>query len=202
MSALRQAVESSIDLDLLARQTQVPLHVSATHVMSGSARLFTGPAVTLDALMASACLPELFAAVEIDGEEYWDGGFAANPALEPLLADAIGATDMLIVQLTPFTVEDVGGSVGEVMRRVSDISFNACLRRDLRALSEIQDIARAESSRDARMRAIAGQSAPALTAARTRRAVGDQQGRYPLVGASGPARKGPCAGGALAGRAS
>lgn len=155
MSALRQAVESSIDLDLLARQTQVPLHVSATHVMSGSARLFTGPAVTLDALMASACLPELFAAVEIDGEEYWDGGFAANPALEPLLADAIGATDMLIVQLTPFTVEDVGGSVGEVMRRVSDISFNACLRRDLRALSEIQDIARAETSRDARMRAIA-----------------------------------------------
>jgi NTE family protein len=62
---------------------------------------------------------------------------------------------MMIVQITPFTVEDVGGSVGEVMRRVSDISFNACLRRDLRALSEIQDVARAETSRDPRMQAIA-----------------------------------------------
>ncbi|WP_322963424.1 patatin-like phospholipase family protein [Sphingomonas fuzhouensis] len=155
MSALRRAVEGSVDLDLLTRQTRVPLFVAATHIASGSARLFTGEAVTLDALMASACLPELFAAVEIDGEQYWDGGFTANPALEPLLSEAIGATDMIVVQITPFTVENVGGSVGDVMRRVSDISFNACLRRDLRALSEVQDIARAERSRDVRMRAIA-----------------------------------------------
>ena len=155
MSGLRRAVETSIDLDLLARQTILPFYVAATHIASGSARLFTGEAVTLDALMASACLPELFAAVEIDGEQFWDGGFTANPALEPLLSNAIGATDMIIVQITPFTVEDVGDSVGEVMRRVSDISFNACLRRDLRALSEIQDIARAAPSRDPRMQAIA-----------------------------------------------
>ncbi len=155
MRALRQAVAESIDLDLLARQTQLPFYVAATHIASGSARLFTGKDVTLDALMASACLPDLFAAVEIEGEQYWDGGFTANPALEPLLTEAIGATDMMIVQITPFTVEDVGGSVGEVMRRVSDISFNACLRRDLRALSEIQDVARAETSRDPRMQAIA-----------------------------------------------
>jgi NTE family protein len=155
MSALRRAVEESIDLDLLARQAQLPFYVAATHIASGSARLFTGQNVTLDALMASACLPELFAAVEIEGEEYWDGGFTANPALEPMLSEAIGATDLVIVQITPFTVEDVGGSVGDVMRRVSDISFNACLRRDLRALSEIQDVARAEPSRDPRMQAIA-----------------------------------------------
>ncbi len=56
--------------------------------------------MTLDALMASACLPELFAAVEIEGEQYWDGGFTANPALEPLLTEAIGATDMMVVLLT------------------------------------------------------------------------------------------------------
>jgi NTE family protein len=155
MSALRRAVEDSLDLDLLARQTTLPLFVAATHIASGSARLFTGGEVTLDALMASACLPELFAAVEIEGEQYWDGGFTANPALEPLLSETIGATDMLIVQITPFTVEDVGGSVGEVMRRVSDISFNACLRRDLRALSEVQDVARAETSGDSRMQAVA-----------------------------------------------
>ncbi|MGE7204668.1 patatin-like phospholipase family protein [Sphingomonas sp. NPDC019816] len=155
MRALRQAVSQSVDLDLLARQTVVPLHVAATQITTGSARIFTGEAVTLDALMASACLPELFAAVEIDDEPYWDGGFTANPALEPLLSDAIGATDMIIVQITPFTVDDVGGSIGDVTRRVSDISFNACLRRDLRALSEIQDIARAEASRDPRMQAIA-----------------------------------------------
>ncbi|MET4896662.1 patatin-like phospholipase family protein [Sphingomonadaceae bacterium jetA1] len=155
MRALRRAVQDSIDLDLLRHQTRVPLHVAATHIATGSPHLFTGEAVTLDALMASACLPDLFSAVEIGGEYYWDGGFTANPALEPLLTDAVGATDMIIVQITPFTVDDLGSGVSDVMRRVSDISFNACLRRDLRALSEIQDIARAEHSSDPRMQAIA-----------------------------------------------
>ena len=71
--ALRQAVAESIDLDFLARQTRLPFYVAATHIASGSARLFTGQNVTLDALMASACLPELFAAVEIEGEEILEG---------------------------------------------------------------------------------------------------------------------------------
>lgn len=155
MRALRRVVEATVDLDLLARQTALPLHVSATRVASGSARLFTGAAVTLDALMASACLPELFAPVTIDGEAYWDGGFTANPALEPLLLGDAQPSDLIIVQVTPFEAVDDLTSLSDVTRRISDISFNACLVRDLRTLTELQDVARRESSSDPRMQAIA-----------------------------------------------
>ena len=109
---------------------------------NGAARLFTGEAITLDALMASACLPDLFAAVEIEGEDYWDGGFSANPALEPLIFGDADATDVLIVQITPFMDDDVSASLTGVMARMSDIGFNACLLRDLKALTEVQAIAR------------------------------------------------------------
>ena len=102
MRPLRAVVEASLDLERVAGQDRVPFFVSATDVLTGAARVFTGPEVSLDALMASACLPELFSAVEIDGRRYWDGGYAANPALDPLVFGGHGATDLIVVQLTPF----------------------------------------------------------------------------------------------------
>ncbi|MEH3145579.1 MAG: patatin-like phospholipase family protein [Methylobacterium frigidaeris] len=155
MSALRSVVEASIDMDLVARQERLPLFVSATDVLTGSARVFTGREVTSDALMASACLPELFSAVEIDGRRYWDGGYAANPALDPLVFGETGATDLIVVQLTPFETASVGMLPSETASRVSDISFNACLMRDLRTLVELQRYARENDSQAPRMRAIA-----------------------------------------------
>ncbi|WP_305527746.1 patatin-like phospholipase family protein [Methylobacterium amylolyticum] len=155
MRPLRTVVGESLDLDLLARQDHLPLYVSATDILTGAARIFSGREVTLDALMASACLPELFAAVEIDGRRYWDGGYAANPALEPLVFGDHGATDLIVVQLTPFETDEVGLLPSEMAGRVSDISFNACLMRDLKALTELQAYARAAEPRDARMRAVA-----------------------------------------------
>lgn len=154
MSALRRIVASSIDLDALTQADAVPLHISATKVANGAARLFTGAEITLDALMASACLPDLFAAVEIDGEDYWDGGFSANPALEPLIFDGHGATDMLIVQITPFANENISSSLAGTVARMSDISFNACLLRDLKALTGIKEVV-SETSSTPRMRALA-----------------------------------------------
>lgn len=155
MSALRKIVSSSIDLGALSRETAIPLYIAATRVANGTARLFENREIDADALMASACLPELFAAVEIDGEDYWDGGFSANPALEPLIFGGHGATDVLIVQITPFAVEDVSSSLAAITSRVSDISFNACLLRDLKALTQIQSIARAAHSEDPDMQALA-----------------------------------------------
>lgn len=154
MSALRRIVASSIDLDALTRPNAVPLHISATRVATGAARLFTGADITLDAIMASACLPDLFAAVEIDGEDYWDGGFSANPALEPLIFDGHGATDVLIVQITPFANENISSSLAGTIGRMSDISFNACLLRDLKALTGIKEVVNERSS-SPRMRALA-----------------------------------------------
>lgn len=142
MRALRAVVASSLDLDALAAPDAVPLHIAATKVSSGAARLFKGGEITLDALMASACLPDLFGPVEIEGECYWDGGFSANPALEPLIFDGYGQSDLLIVQITPFLTSEAPDTLVEVMTRMSDIGFNACLLRDLKALTEVQAIAR------------------------------------------------------------
>lgn len=155
MRALRRVVERSIDLSALTRLEAVPLHIAATRVANGAARLFTNDEITVDALMASACLPDLFAAVTIDGEDYWDGGFSANPALEPLLFGEADATDLLIVQITPFAIGDISSSLSGIMARMSDISFNACLLRDLTTLTELQGVARETASASPRMRALA-----------------------------------------------
>ncbi len=155
MHLFQDVVRSSIDLDAVARQDLVPLYVSATDILTGAARLFTGSDVTLKALMASSCLPELFAPVEIDGRRYWDGGYAANPALEPLVFNGHGATDLIVLQLTPFFTDEIGQLPSEISGRVSDISFNACLMRDLKALNELKRFAQASQTHDARLEAVA-----------------------------------------------
>ena len=165
MRALRRVVERSIDLSALTGPDAIPLHISATRVANGAARLFEGDEITLDALMASACLPDMFAAVEIEGEDYWDGGFSANPALEPLIFGEAGATDVLIVQITPFMDEDVSSSITGIMARMSDIGFNACLLRDLKALTEVQAIAREAKSTAPAMRALAATNLHLMEAA-------------------------------------
>ena len=157
MQSWRDSVRASVDLGALAGQGCIPLHISATDVLTGTARLFTGTEITLDALMASCCLPELFAAVEIEGRRYWDGGYAANPALDPLVfGDNNGATDLIVVQLTPFVTGEVGVLPSEVASRASDISFNACLMRDLDRLVTLQGEARAVGPVTPRLRAVAG----------------------------------------------
>ncbi|MDY0957916.1 patatin-like phospholipase family protein [Sphingomonas sp. CFBP8993] len=155
MRALRQVVSSSIDLGALTRDEALPLYIAATAVSNGAARLFGNDEITVDAIMASACLPDLFAAVTIDGQDYWDGGFSANPALEPLIFADHGATDLLIVQITPFAVDDTPTSLGGIVGRMSDIGFNACLLRDLKALTDVQTIARSARSTDPAMQALA-----------------------------------------------
>lgn len=153
MGALRRVVDATIDLKALSSPHAIPLFISATKVANGSARLFTGAEITLDALMASACLPDLFAAVEIDGEHYWDGGFSANPALEPLID--CGATDVLILQITPFADGNLSSSLPDIVGRISDIGFNACLLRDLKALTGIKELATEAASSSPRLRALA-----------------------------------------------
>lgn len=137
MDALRRIAGETIDLDALRLPNAIPLHISATRVADGTPRLFDNNEIDIDALMASACLPELFSAVNIDGEDHWDGGYSANPALDPLLR-ADGTTDLLILQITPFAVEDVSHSLPAMIGRISDIGFNACLLRDLKTLTEMQ----------------------------------------------------------------
>lgn len=154
MRTLRTVVAEAIDLDRLRDADAVPLHVSATRVTTGAATIFEGAAITLDALMASACLPDIFAAVEIDGDLYWDGGFSANPPLEPLVLDN-HVTDLIVAQITPFEGAAPGRDPASIARRTSDIAFNAALVRDLAALTAVQKIARDVVGVDPRLDALA-----------------------------------------------
>ncbi len=133
---LRDVLDKLVDIDCLC-QSQLPrLYVSATNVTKGRLRVFAGNDITIDALLASACLPFLFQAVEIDGEEYWDGGYMGNPTLYPLI-HACEARDVLVVQVNPIERDDVPRSGTAIMNRVNEISFNATFMREARALGLI-----------------------------------------------------------------
>ncbi|HEY4252791.1 MAG TPA: patatin-like phospholipase family protein, partial [Roseomonas sp.] len=117
---LRHALEECIDFDALRGATKAPrLFVSATSVRSGKPRIFTRKEITPDALLASACLPQVFKAVEIDGEPYWDGGYLGNPALWPLYEQG-GPPDLLLVMLNPLVREEIPTSTSDIVNRLNE----------------------------------------------------------------------------------
>ena len=119
------------------------LFVSATNVRTGKIRIFSGNDVTVDALMASACLPTVFRAVEIDDpatgrrEAYWDGGYAGNPALFPLYDPAL-PQDVVIVNINPIVRDEVPRSATEILNRINEVSFNSSLLSELRAINFVR----------------------------------------------------------------
>ncbi len=131
LNPLRRLLDQEIDFDAVARLDVPRVFVSATQVRTGRAEIFHGKRLTLAAVMASACLPMIFQAVEIDGESYWDGGYAANPALAPLI-DHCGTRDILLVQLTPLRRDDTPHTPNEIAERVAEITFNASLLSQMR----------------------------------------------------------------------
>ncbi|WP_018631349.1 patatin-like phospholipase family protein [Neomegalonema perideroedes] len=107
--------------------------VNATHVKSAKGRIFRRETLTVDAILASACLPQMFQGVVIDGETYWDGGYTGNPALWPITYDT-RSSDLMIIRLEPDLREHLPKSAGEISDRVSEISFGAALRAEIRAI--------------------------------------------------------------------
>jgi NTE family protein len=137
LNPLRDVLERQVDFDIVNRCRKINVHVTATHVKTGRARVFSRGAVSLDAVMASACLPQLYPAVEIDGEPYWDGGFSANPALIPLVNSRESA-DIVIVQINPIVRHEAPVSAREIINRVNEISFNTSLIKELRGIALLQ----------------------------------------------------------------
>lgn len=138
LNPLKRVVETSVDFEAV-QKSDIELIVSTTAVREGRVRLFTNQAMTPEVLLASACLPHLFHAVEIEGEDYWDGGYLANPPIYPLLArDA--PDDILLLPLNPFRREDTPKDSGDIMDRLNEIMFNSPLVAELRALALIQDL--------------------------------------------------------------
>lgn len=111
--------------------------VGATNVHTGKIRVFTGDDICTASLLASACLPTLFQAVEVDGAHYWDGGYTGNPALFPLFEPDL-PNDIVIVNINPLERPEVPKSPQDIQNRINEISFNSSLLRELRAISFVQ----------------------------------------------------------------
>jgi NTE family protein len=127
-------VLDTIDFDALRPTTcPIKMYLAATNVRTGKIKVFDNYEIGVDAVLASACLPFLFRAIEIDGEAYWDGGYAGNPPIFPLIYNC-SSSDVVIVQLSPMRREELPHSSMEMLDRVNEISFNSSLLREMRAI--------------------------------------------------------------------
>jgi NTE family protein len=136
---LRAILAETVDFDLLSRSS-IKLFVTATNVGTGRGRVFRNNEITPDVLLASACLPTMFQAIEIDGEIYWDGGYAGNPTMTPLVREC-DSHDTILVQINPVERPGTPRSAREVLNRLNEISFNAVLLKELRMIALLHRIA-------------------------------------------------------------
>ncbi|MEY8875974.1 MAG: patatin-like phospholipase family protein, partial [Leptothrix sp. (in: b-proteobacteria)] len=144
LNPLRQILERHIDIEAL-RHGPLKVFVTATAVRTGQPTVFSGERLSIDALLASACLPQVFEAVEIDigsgtgPEPFWDGGFAGNPAIWPLIYGT-GALDVLLVQINPLVRPGTPTTAVDIADRVNEITFNASLVAEMRAIAFVQKL--------------------------------------------------------------
>jgi NTE family protein len=139
LNPLRTILAESIDFGRLAR-APIRLFITATNVRTGRGRIFRNADITADVLLASACLPTMFQAIEIDGEPYWDGGYAGNPTLTPLVHES-DAHDTILVQINPRERSDRPRTANEVLNRLNEISFNSLLMKELRMIELLRQVA-------------------------------------------------------------
>jgi NTE family protein len=134
INPLRDILAAQIDFERLQRDGRIKLFIAATQVSTGMLKIFRNKQITLDAVLASTCLPAMHRAVEIDGEAYWDGGFTANPPIFPLLHQC-SARDIIVVLLHRNPHSSVPVTADEIYSRLTDIGFSAAL------LTELQGVA-------------------------------------------------------------
>lgn len=152
LNPLRSILADLVDFERLRKASSRRLFIAATQVKTGRLRLFRETELTLEMVLASACLPLLHHAIEIEGELYWDGGLSANPPLRRLAMES-DADDLMLVQLTPERLKALPQSSQEIARRVNQISFNSPLQGELEALSSLTALCLSEPfllSREAR----------------------------------------------------
>ncbi|MFO1146817.1 MAG: patatin-like phospholipase family protein [Alsobacter sp.] len=153
VNPLADILAEVVDFEAIARgATQV--FVTATNVRTGRGRVFRNHELNPDVLLASACLPTLFQAVTIDGDDYWDGGYSGNPTMTPLIRDS-DALDTILVQINPIEREGTPRTARDILNRLNEVSFNAVLLKELRMMAMIRkgaSPAKGEQARWAGMR--------------------------------------------------
>ncbi len=137
LNPLKDILLKHVDFDVLVTCECVQLFVCATNVKTNRIKVFQNKEISADAVMASACLPMLFQAVEVGGEYYWDGGYMGNPALYPLFYHT-ETDDMVVVHINPIEREELPTTPHEIVNRVNEVSFNSSLLREFRAIAFIQ----------------------------------------------------------------
>jgi NTE family protein len=139
LNPLRDILQHTIDFDRVRSCHHTQLFIAATHVATGELRVFRQDELTADMVLASACLPLLFQAVEIDGEAYWDGGYAGNPTLMPLISET-DADDLLLVPINPSRRDAVPTRASDILDRADEVVFNASLLKELRTIALIKEL--------------------------------------------------------------
>ncbi len=153
LNPLKDILADSIDFGRLAR-SPIKLFITATNVRTGRGHIFRNAEISPDVLLASACLPTMFQAVEIDGEAYWDGGYAGNPTITPLVRES-NAQDTILVQINPRERPGTPRSASEILNRLNEVSFNSSLMKELRMIAllrQVSDPGQGEGARWAGMR--------------------------------------------------
>jgi NTE family protein len=144
LNPLRDVLAATVDFDQVRHCTKSQLFIAATQVRTGALRIFKQSDLSADVVLASACLPLLFQAVEIDGESYWDGGYAGNPSLMPLITDG-PADDLLLVQINPIDRAEVPTTADGILDRINEVTFNASLLKELRLIALLQQLVDGQS---------------------------------------------------------
>jgi len=153
LNPLRRILAESIDFSRLAT-SPIKLFITATSVRTGRGRIFRNAEITAEVLLASACLPTMFRAIEIDGEPYWDGGFTGNPTITPLVRET-DAHDSILIQINPRERSETPRSAADILNRLNEISFNSPLMKELRMIALLRQVAdpgSVEGTRWAQMR--------------------------------------------------
>lgn len=153
LNPLRNIVEELIDFEVIRKNKDMQLFVNATNVRTGKIKVFETKQMTLDVVMASACLPFIFKTVFVDGEPYWDGGYSGNPALFPLFYRC-NSNDIMVVQINPIHIDEVPTDAAAILDRVNEISFNSTLMREMRAIAFVGKLLTEHRVDDSRYRDI------------------------------------------------
>ncbi|WP_233837966.1 patatin-like phospholipase family protein [Paraburkholderia sp. ZP32-5] len=140
---LQKILDESIDFAHL-RDAPIKLFITATRVRTGQARVFRNADLSANVLLASGCLPTLFQAVQIDGEDYWDGGYAGNPTITPLVRECT-SSDTLLIQVNPIERDETPRTARDIISRLNEVAFNAPLLKELRMIALLRRAADAGS---------------------------------------------------------
>src|SRR5205807_7811748 len=141
---LRDILADCVDFERAAK-SPIRLFVTATNVRTGRGRVFRNSEITPDVLLASACLPTLFQAIEIDGEGYSDGGYSGNPTITPLVREC-NSKDTVLVQINPVERPGLPRSARDILNRLNEVSFNAVLLKELRMMALLRQFAQPDNS--------------------------------------------------------